>query len=422
MTAVALIGGFFSPSAATAVTYYVASNGSDSNPGTKSAPFRSIVHGFSVLSAGDTLYIRGGTYHEAYDGNTQKAPSGTNDSNAPLISNYPGETVIWQPNGGVVNFVSKTSANPGIVQYVKFNGIIFDGSSMGQSSTNNLVNLNGVLHFTFTNSEFRNTPQSCGLQFGDLSGAGPTSAFHTFLHIKAHHNGLNPGCLQTNSCSSGLVGHGIYGSMANSTFDDVEAYNNGDLGMQLYRSTGGVDNNVVRNSRFHDNGQVIAGGGGLYIGSGDGNMAYNNLVYTNPGGGISVGSNATNAKVYNNTVYNNGQGGLVITSATATAARNNILYANGNAYGDLADFGSGTVLSNNLSSDPLFVNTGSADFHLQSGSPAIDKGTPLNIVTSDYDGVPRPQGTNYDIGACELSTLKTALIHAPTNFKISGLK
>src|SRR5262249_45232346 len=44
-------------------TYYVATNGNDSNPGTISQPFRTIKKGIGILNAGDTLYIRSGTYN-----------------------------------------------------------------------------------------------------------------------------------------------------------------------------------------------------------------------------------------------------------------------------------------------------------------------------------------------------------------------
>ena len=65
--------------------------------------------------------------------------------------------------------------------------------------------------------------------------------------------------------------------------------------------------------------------------------------------------------------------------------------------------GAGTVLSNNLTADAKFVNAAAGDFHLQDGSPAIDKGTDLRAqgVTTDFEGVPRPQGNAFDIGADE---------------------
>jgi hypothetical protein len=55
--------------------------------------------------------------------------------------------------------------------------------------------------------------------------------------------------------------------------------------------------------------------------------------------------------------------------------------------------------------NPLFVQYtdayGENDYHLQAGSPAIDKGFRLEAVKMDFDSVPRPQGSTYDIGAYE---------------------
>jgi hypothetical protein len=56
--------------------------------------------------------------------------------------------------------------------------------------------------------------------------------------------------------------------------------------------------------------------------------------------------------------------------------------------------------------DPLFVNAGDAtgagaDYHLQLASPIKDSGTTLASVPVDYDGVARPLGAGYSIGAFE---------------------
>jgi hypothetical protein len=61
--------------------------------------------------------------------------------------------------------------------------------------------------------------------------------------------------------------------------------------------------------------------------------------------------------------------------------------------------------------DPVFVNRAGSDFHLTSTSPAKDAGVtvlPNNSFTSnlgttprDKDGVSRPQGTAFDMGAYE---------------------
>lgn len=57
--------------------------------------------------------------------------------------------------------------------------------------------------------------------------------------------------------------------------------------------------------------------------------------------------------------------------------------------------------SNILNMDPRFKNALQNDFHLTSGSPAIDAADPTATDPVDYDGTPRPQGPRRDIGAFE---------------------
>ncbi|HEY2587176.1 MAG TPA: carbohydrate-binding protein [Tepidisphaeraceae bacterium] len=45
-------------------TWYVATTGSDNNPGTLGAPFQTIQHAATLAQPGDTVLIRGGIYHE----------------------------------------------------------------------------------------------------------------------------------------------------------------------------------------------------------------------------------------------------------------------------------------------------------------------------------------------------------------------
>jgi len=53
---------FLLPKISQAATYYVATNGSDSNPGTIDQPWRTITKGLQTLQNGDILNIRGGIY------------------------------------------------------------------------------------------------------------------------------------------------------------------------------------------------------------------------------------------------------------------------------------------------------------------------------------------------------------------------
>ena len=45
-------------------TYYVAKTGSDSNPGTEAQPWLTIQKAANTMVAGDTVYIKQGTYTE----------------------------------------------------------------------------------------------------------------------------------------------------------------------------------------------------------------------------------------------------------------------------------------------------------------------------------------------------------------------
>jgi len=52
--------------AARADTYYVATNGSDENPGSETKPLRTVQKAASLARVGDMILVRGGVYHEAF--------------------------------------------------------------------------------------------------------------------------------------------------------------------------------------------------------------------------------------------------------------------------------------------------------------------------------------------------------------------
>src|SRR4051812_18619752 len=81
-----------------ATTYYVATNGSDNNPGTMAAPFATWEKLSSVMVAGDIAYIRGGTYRTAKSASSSTHCQFQNlhgtASNMIKIWAYPGEYPI----------------------------------------------------------------------------------------------------------------------------------------------------------------------------------------------------------------------------------------------------------------------------------------------------------------------------------------
>jgi predicted outer membrane repeat protein len=83
--------------------------------------------------------------------------------------------------------------------------------------------------------------------------------------------------------------------------------------------------------------------------------------------------------------------------------QNNIIWGNGYGVESEVLLIVGCSISQNgiggVNSDPLFQTTGRGDYRLPSGSPAVDA-CPIG-TDGDMDGVPRPQGAEFDAGAFE---------------------
>ncbi len=221
----------------------------------------------------------------------------------------------------------------------------------------------------------------------------------------------------------------------------------GFAGVEIYGS-GFFLNNIVTGNREGDSlvGTGGYGNGSLTTSVGpflvvvEGNVFANNYApqdantYQNTGAEFAVGAYESQLLVINNIIYND----LVTPIPTAPAFTcvgtgnfwnttpvvldHNLIYDKTKAAYYGCPDQTGTY--GNLSADPLFVNVANGDFHLKSGSPAIDAGnnSAPQIPSTDLDGNPRVQdatGLGYpvvDIGAYEYTGLHTV---APTILTLS---
>ncbi len=181
----------------------------------------------------------------------------------------------------------------------------------------------------------------------------------------------------------------------------------------------GVMNNKGSVCDVFSNFVADTAGWGIYVQGNGENEIYNNVVVRagrsvrdgdGDGDGISIhdGSNVRESiYVWNNTVVSARGDGIGWSNDVGqdNQIRNNIVVASG---GRNIDRDSNVVVSNNLAaqsiSSPTFVDPSADDYRLRSGSPARDAGGSLGArgVVDDFDGVPRPQGPAYDIGAHEM--------------------
>ncbi|HEY6293891.1 MAG TPA: Ig-like domain repeat protein [Terriglobia bacterium] len=134
-------------------TYYVSKTGSNSNPGTIGAPWLTIQHAANSVSAGATVYVFAGVYHEA----VSFPRSGTASARITFRS-YPGQTAVIDGTGvscctsngteGLITIVNQsyltisgfeirdfTTNNPAYVP----SGVWITGSGTGVRILNNLV-------------------------------------------------------------------------------------------------------------------------------------------------------------------------------------------------------------------------------------------------------------------------------------------
>ena len=188
------------------------------------------------------------------------------------------------------------------------------------------------------------------------------------------------------------------------------------------RAWRGASGTVVEADSFINCAQGVTFGAGGGAPDHSAGIIRNNVFFRAPGqaGDAAVHVNGSpDTQVLNNTVYESGTFPVAIEYRFAGAQ--GVVVANNLADGSVvaSDGASGTETNNLPAATPdMFVDPARGDLHLTaSAASAIDRGITAGAVTDDFDGVPRPQGRAYDIGAFEFGARSSA---SATKLFISG--
>ena len=378
-----------------ATDYYVATTGSDSNPGTMASPFATLQKGANVAVAGDTVYIRAGTYPittpASAGAGIQFTKSGTSDTNRIRYWAYPGEVPVFDFTNMVI---STTGYTHGFV--VTGSWLHFKGLEIAHVPMNTFSN-NGVDVVTGGNCIFELLNMHHNSGNGIFIGKG--TGGHLVLNCDAHDN---YDATSSQGQGQNADGFGVHYQTAGATtiLRGCRSWWNSDDGYDLINQEVPV---TVENSWAMGNGFAMYGtlnpaagnGNGFKMGSsatGVRHLVQNNVAWKNKASGFYANHSSGGNTWYNNTSFMNGtqynmlaspandpNTTITLTGALAHIMRNNIGYPNKNA--------NMTGVDTMFNSWDLNITPAATDF-LSISDPSVT-GTGVAIESSGAIG-PRP--------------------------------
>ncbi len=425
-----------------AATYYVAPNGSGTSCALGSPC--TLNTGLGKLAAGDTLYLRGGTYQQA----VLFSRSGTSGSRI-TISGYPGETAVidgeWtRPShwGRLVDITGDyVTVQDLTIRRSNSIGLAANGANHAifRRITSEYNYENGIIIW---NSDYGLVDECTSYYdcyervLGDLHGDRNWASCVSIMR------GADHGTIQNTTvsyCSGESLSMYTYSEGGNTynTIQDCTVYHSSTVAIYIQNSRYGT----VQRNLLYMNAGLAGSNVGIYMQDeyagylNSDNKILNNFVkgfnrnfywgHGQPGDGI------INTVIAGNTFVNAAStANMKIDSGnhSGSAIKNNIFIQENSVPVMLIESGTGLGFGHNnynvstsnvdhdakgtgdqYSSDPLLAKMGStadgqltADwFKLTAGSPCIDAGTTVAPLTEDYWKTLRPQGSGRDIGGHE---------------------
>jgi hypothetical protein len=420
------------PDVVLAATYYVRTDGNNSNTGLADeagSAWLTIQYAANTVSSGDTVYVQAGTYPEK----VTVQNSGT--SGAHITYTADGEVTL----GGFL--VSGA--------YVDVSGFNLDGTNVG--TYQGCIHVNkGSNYCKFDDMSVTGKGDTIAVGFGGVYTYGEHCTFNKITVTNPNYHSftiVGNGTTVTNCTVNDVNGWDVFRIIASDvrvagctiTASNLHANpNHGDM-FQSFNVNGGVSQNVVIE------GNRVLGGTHYQIGNFEDQLLNQSVSYWTFQNNIFIGvTNALNLftdhfSFYNNTFYRCGatsnwviiwNGSDTKGYATNTRVMNNLFVECGTAslatkgwYGGITQ--AGLVTDYNLvvgtgagttktgfnephglnGVDPLFVDPANGIYSLQASSPAKETGVLIEGFSADILGVARPQGALWDIGAYEYRTV-----------------
>jgi parallel beta-helix repeat protein len=387
----------------------------------------------NAANNGDTVLVSDGTYNENINFNGK----------AVTVKSVHGASLTTINGGGLgtaVLFISGETASSVLNGFTISNGSAgFQAPNYGEGGGIAVSNSSP----TITNNTIRSNNACNGAGIG-IGFGGP------LIQGNVISNNVQVGC------SGGIGGGGISvrGASGGTRIIGNTISNNtmpsGGGGISLFAAGGPtIQNNTIQGN---NGGQT---GGGIVIYNDASPQILQNLFYRNTatsGGAIywvipvstpglfllnntiAENSSGDGSAIYdggfdtNMTIVNNlmiGKSGQAAyfcqqfngTTVPAVFSYNDVFAAGAAGISGNCTFATGT--NGNISIDPNFIKVLANNFHLQSGSPAIDAGTnTVSLLTKDLDGFPRIQNGIADIGAYEFFPTSVSLQPSSLTFGI----
>ena len=388
---------------ARAAEYYVAPTGSDSAAGTMAAPFATLQKGINTAAAGDTVWIRGGTYKITTPASSAAGvnfnKSGTSDANRIKYWAYPGEVPVFDFSGLTISTSGYTNGFNVSGSWIHIKGLEVANVPMNMFS-NNGISVNSAHDDIF---ESLNLHHNSGTGIFINAGTGG----HLILNSDAHDN-YDPNSNQ--GMGQNADGFGVHYQMTGNrtTIRGCRAWWNSDDGYDLINHEVSV---TVEYSWAMGNGYANYGttnpadgnGNGFKMGSsktGVRHLVQGNVAWKNKASGFYANHSTGGNTWYNNTSFQNGTQynmlaspadmpdvTITLTGALAHIMRNNIGFPNRNS--------NMTGVDTMFNSWDLNLTPANADFASVSdpSAPTSGQAMGMSIESSGALGPRAPDGS-----------------------------